>query len=144
MKPDKVPDTVQAIIAQAGGLGMRGALIYVGARDINYKCAEPDGEYRSSWMSRLGSLRGFGCVDFEVGVRFRVNGKRGRNWIMVIAYEPDDTYTVWLVEGHSARQPSTMVLACRRDVYCDTLQSVIEETYDEAIRVHNQGFIPLS
>jgi hypothetical protein len=42
-------------------------------------------------------------VDFEVGVRLRVNGRRGRNWLMVIAYEPDDTYTVWLVEGHAAR-----------------------------------------
>jgi len=144
MKPDKVPDTVQAIIAQAGGLGMRGAFIYVGAHNITYRCAEAEGEYRSSRMSRLGSFRGFGCVDFEVGVKFRVNGRRGRGWTMVIAYEPDDTYTVWLVEAHRKRQPSSMVLACRRDVYCDTLQSVIEATYDEAIRDHNQGFIPLS
>ena len=37
-----------------------------------------------------------------------------------------------------------MVLACLRDVYCDTLQGVIEAAYDEAIRTHNQGFIPLS
>lgn len=44
-------------------------------------------------MSRLGSLRGFGCVDFEVGVKLKVNGKRGKAWTMVIAYEPDDTYT---------------------------------------------------
>jgi hypothetical protein len=144
MKPERVPDTVQAIIAQAGGLGMRGAFIYVGARDITYRCAEPDGEYRSSRQSRLVSKRGRGSVDFEVGVKFRVNGRRGRNWKMVIAYEPDDTYTVWLVEGHFTRQMDSMVLACRRDVYCDTLQSVIEATYDEAIREHNQGFIPLS
>jgi len=144
MKPDKIPDTVQAIIAQAGGLGMRGAFIYVGARDITYCCAEPDGEYRSSRQSRLVSKRGRGSVDFEVGVKFRVNGRRGRNWKVVIAYEPDDTYTVWLVEGHKQREASSMVLACHRDVYCDTLQSVIEATYDAAIREHNQGFIPLS
>jgi hypothetical protein len=37
-----------------------------------------------------------------------------------------------------------MVLACHRDVYCDVLQSVIESTYDEAIRERNGGFIPLS
>ena len=37
-----------------------------------------------------------------------------------------------------------MVLACQRDVYADTLQSVIESTYDAAIRDHNDGFIPLS
>ena len=36
-----------------------------------------------------------------------------------------------------------MVLACVLDVYCDTLQSVIEETYDRAIAEHNGGFIPL-
>lgn len=144
MKTDKVPDTVQAIVAQAGGMGLKGALVYVGVRDLTYRCAEPDGEYRSSRPSRLVSKRGLGCVDFEVGVKFRVNGKPGRNWIMVIAYEPNDTYTVWLVEGHAKRQPGSMVLACHRDVYCDTLKSVIEDTYDEAIRVHNQGFIPLS
>ncbi len=144
MKSDRVPDTVQAIIAQAGGLGMRGAFIYVGARDISYRCAEPVGEYRSSCMSQLGSQRGLGCVAFEVGVKFRVNGRRGRDWKMVIAYEPNDTYTVWLIEGHKRREASSMVLACRRDVYCDNLQSVIESTYDDAIREHNQGFIPLS
>jgi hypothetical protein len=144
MKPNTVPDTVQAIIAQAGGLGMRGALIYVGARDITYRCAEPKGEYRSGRRSELVLKRGLGSVSFEVGVKFRVNGKPGRDWTMVIAYEPNDTYTVWLVEGHRHRQMDSMVLACHRDVYCDTLQSVIEQTYDEAIRDRNQGFIPLS
>jgi len=63
---------------------------------------------------------------------------------VIIAYEPDDTYTVWLVEGHRARQPDSMVLTCHRDVYCDTLQGVIEAAYDHAIREHNQGFIPLA
>jgi len=144
MKPDKVPETVQAIIAQAGGLGMRGAFVYVGAQHLTFKCAEPEGEYRSSRTSRLVSERGLGSVDFEVGVTFRVNGKPGRAWMMIIAYEPNDTYSVWLVEGHKRREASAMVLACHRDVYCDTLQSVIEATYDDAIREHNQGFIPLS
>jgi hypothetical protein len=144
MNTKQVPDTVQAIIAQAGGLGLRGAFVYVGARDITYQCAQAEGEYRSSYPSRLKSEGGVGFVEFEVGVRFRVNGRRGRNWLMIIAYEPDDTYTVWLVEGHAARQPGSMVLACQRDVYCDALQSVIESTYDEAISKHNQGFIPLS
>src|SRR5688572_11708321 len=132
MNPE-VPDTVQAIIAQAGGLGMRGALVCIGARNITYRCAESDGEYRSSHMSRLVSRRGRGCVEFEVGVKFRVNGRRARKWTIVIAYEPNDTYTVWLVEGHTRREASSMVLACHREVYCDTLQSVVESTYDDAI-----------
>ena len=80
---------------------------------------------------------------YEVGAQCRVNGKRGRAWTLVIAYEPDDTYTVWLVEGHKGRKPETMVLACHRDIHCDTLQRAIEQTYDRAITEHNSGFIPL-
>jgi hypothetical protein len=145
MKTKNVPpDTIQAIVAQASGMGLRGAFVYVGAHDITYKCPEAVGECRSSHPSHLGSKRGLGCVRFEVGLRCRVNGKRGRNWLLAIAYEPNDTYTVWLVEGHAARKPETMVLACQRDVYCDTLKAVIEATYDQALRDHNQGFIPLS
>jgi hypothetical protein len=41
------------------------------------------------------------------------------------------------------RKPGSMVLACHRDVYCDMLRQIIEQTYDQAIRDHNQGFIPL-
>ena len=94
-------------------------------------------------MSKLVSEGGLGNVDFEVGLRFKVNGKPGNNWVMIIAYEPDDTYSVWLIEGHAGRKPGSMVLACHRDVYCDMLRQVIEQTYDQAIRDHNQGFIPL-
>ncbi len=144
MKTESLPETVQAILAQAGGLGLRGAFVYTGAQQFTYRCAEPHGEYRSSRPSRLVSERGAGFVDYEVGLQCRVNGKRGRAWALIVAYEPDDTYTVWLVEGHKERQPGSMVLACQRDVYCDTLQGVIEHAYDQAIRDHNQGFIPLS
>ncbi|MCL4180470.1 MAG: hypothetical protein KJ072_22335, partial [Verrucomicrobia bacterium] len=131
-------------IAQAGGLGLAGAFTYVGANQFTYRCAEAEGEYRSSRPSRLVSEPGLGFVDYEVGLQARVNGKRGRAWTLIIAYEPDDTYTVWLVEAWRGRKADSMVLACHRDVYCDTLQSVIESTYDEAIREHNGGWIPLS
>ncbi len=143
MKTESLPETVQAIIAQAGGLGLRGAFTYIGAQDFTYRCGEALGECRSSRPSRLVSESGVGFVDYEVGLQCRVNGKRGRTWTLIIAYEPTDVYTVWLVEGHRDRKPSEMVLACLRDVYCDMLQSVIEATYDQAIRDHNQGFIPL-
>ena len=143
MKLDSLPETVQAIIAQAGGLGLRGAFAYVGAQHFSYRCAEALGEYRSSRPSRLVSEGGQAFVDYEVGLQCRVNGKTGHLWTLIIAYEPTDVYTVWLVEGHRDRKPSEMVLACHRDVYCDTLQAVIEAVYDRAIQEHNQGFIPL-
>lgn len=72
-----------------------------------------------------------------------MNGKPGRKSIVVIAYEPDDLYSVWLVEGHAGRKADSMVRACVREVYCDTLQTVIELTYDRAIAEHNEGFIPV-
>ncbi|MBE7504440.1 MAG: hypothetical protein HS113_29940 [Verrucomicrobiales bacterium] len=144
MQLASLPETVQTIIAQAGGLGLQGAFTYIGARAFSYRCAEMVGEYRSSRPSRLKSEGGESFIDYEVGLECRVNGKPGRRWTLIIAYEPDDTYTVWLVEGHRGRQPGSMVLACERDVYCDTLKSVIEAVYDRAISDHNGGFIPLS
>ena len=145
MQLASLPETVQTIIAQAGGLGLHGAFTYIGASAFSHRCAEMVGEYRSSRPSRLKSEGGESFIDYEVGLECRVNGKPGRRWTLVIAYEPDDTYTVWLIEGRRRRQlSSSIVLACDRDVYCDTLQSVIEAVYDRAIREHNSGFIPLS
>ena len=140
----KIPDTIQTIIAQCGGRGLAGAFAYIGAHDLRYRCPEPDGEYRGGAPSKLTVENGQGFVEYEVGLSCRVNGKPGHRWMLIITYEPDDTYAVWLVEGHRGRQPDTMVLACERDVYCDTLQNVIEVAYDQAIRNHNSGFIPLS
>ena len=143
MDPASIPETIRTIIAQAGGLGLRGAFTYIGASRLRYRCVQPTGEYRSAYTSRLTSENGPPRVDFDVGLQFLVNGKPGRKWSVVIAYEPDDLYTVWLVEGHTGRKADSMVLACVRGVYCDMLQSVIEETYDRAIKEHNQGFINL-
>ncbi|MCB9911402.1 MAG: hypothetical protein H6827_00250 [Planctomycetes bacterium] len=144
MKANELPDTIQAIIEQAGGFRLNGAFAYIGGNGFTYRCAEPHGEYRSSRPSKLTTEAGVGFVDYEVGLQCRVNGKRGHRWTLIVAYEPTDVYTVWLVEGHQGRKPSTMVLACVRDVYCDVLQAVIEGVYDHAIAEHNQGFIPLS
>lgn len=143
MDPASIPETIRTIIAQAGGLGLRGAFTYIGASRLRFRCAEPTGEYRSDYPSRLTSEGGAPRVDFDVGLEARVNGKPGRAWTLIIAYEPDDTYSVWLVEGHAHRKPSEMVLASIRDVYCEMLQSVIEQAYDRAIKEHNEGFIPL-
>jgi hypothetical protein len=144
MKCKTLPETIQAIIAQAGGLGLHGAFVYIGATHFIYRCAEMHGEFRSSRPSRLVTSEGLGFIEYEVGLQCRVNWKRGKAWTLIIAYEPDDTYTVWLVEGHQQRQPESMVLACQEDVYCDTLQTVIEAIYDQAIWKHNGEVIPLS
>jgi hypothetical protein len=144
MNSKTLPDTIQAIIAQAGGPSLHGAFVYIGAHDYTYRCAEMHGEFRSGQRSRLVKRDGVTVIDYEVGLQCRVNGKRGKDWTLIIAYEPDDTYTVRLVEAHKDRRPDSMVLACQEDVYCDTLQSVIESIYDRAIMEHNDGFIPLS
>ena len=91
MKLDSLPDTVRTIIAQAGGLGLRGAFVYIGASGFTYRCNEPVGEYRSSRTSQLVSESRIGFVDYEVGLRCRVNGKRGWAWTLIVAYEPEDT-----------------------------------------------------
>lgn len=137
----KIPDTIQTIIDQCGGRGLNGAFVYVGASEFCYRCAQPDGEYRSGFPSKTEA--GQPGVSFDVGLRFRVNGRRGQAWTTIIAYEPDDTYTVWLVRlvGRARRFE---VLACHRDVYCDELKGVVERTYDDAIQRLNRGFIPLS
>jgi hypothetical protein len=143
MQPASLPETIQTIIAQTGGFSFRGAFAYVGAHRFRYRCAQAEGEYRSSQLSRLISEDGPPRVEFEVGLEARVNGKPGRAWTLIIAYEPDDLYTVWLVEGHTDRKSGSMVLACHREVFCDTLKGVIEDAYDRAISEHNGGFIPL-
>lgn len=143
MEPRTLPETIQTIIEQAGGFGLAGAFAYVGAQRFVYRCPCPTGECRPDHPSKLTTGDPKPFVQFEVGITCRVNGKRGRNWTLIIAYEPNDTYTVWLVEGHERRTADTMVLACKRDVYCDTLRSTIECAYDTAIQDHNRGFIPL-
>ena len=144
MNLQSLPDTIQVIFATAGGLGLRGAFVYVGAYQFRYRCAEPSGEYRSGFESHLITKNEMADVDFDVGLQFRVNGKPRKVWTLLIAYEPNDTYTVWLYEAHAGRTTDSMVLACHREVYNDMLKEVIEQTYDQAIQTHNAGFIPLS
>jgi len=144
MNLQSLPDTIQVIFATAGGLGLRGAFVYVGAHQFRYRCAESSGEYRSGFESHLTTKNAMADVEFDVGLQFRVNGKPRKVWTLLIAYEPNDTYTVWLYEAHAGRTADSMVLACHREVYNDMLKEVIEQTYDQAIQTHNAGFIPLS
>ena len=137
------PYTIRTIIQQMGGLGVNGAPAYVGAHQFSYKCPPSESEYRSSYPSRATPE---GQLDYDVGLTFLVNGKRGQHWTMLVAYEPDDTYSVWLwrraTAVEQARGRLGVVLSRKDEVYCDTLKETIERMYDEAIRQHCGGFIP--
>ena len=143
MKVDTLPETIATILLQIGGFGIHGAFAYIGAEPIRYRCPRLQGECRPDEPSRLVTQGSVPSVEYGVGIEARVNGRRGRAWTLIIAYEPDDTYTVWLVEGHDRRTADTMILACHRDVYCDQLKEVVEQSYDRAIHDHNGGFIHL-
>lgn len=137
------PYTIATIIRHLGGSGLRGALVYTGARSLAYKCPQAEGECRPDRRARVISdpttpdiTYGITYVDYQVGLCFRVNGKRGQAWHIIITYEPNDTYSVFLWSKKG-------VLAARREVYCEDLKSVVESTYDDAIRKFNDGFIPL-
>lgn len=138
-----IPYTIRTIIEQMGGQGIRGAFAYVGGHNLLYKCPQVESEYRSSYRSHE---RLDGGVDYDVGLMFKVNGKRGQMWHMIVAYEGDDTYTVWLVRIATPKQRAegkhAIVLAHHEDVYWEDLQGIVEQTYDRAIKEHNQGFIP--
>src|SRR5262245_4278417 len=142
----QTPYTIRTIIDQLGGLGLRGAFAYVGVRkhSITYTCPPSETEHRASYRSRATPE---GLLDYEVGLTFPVNGGRRQNWTMLVAYEPNDTYTAWrwrsAKASEKARGIAVVVLDQREDVYCDELQSTVESMYDEAIRKHSQGFIPL-
>lgn len=143
----KIPFTIQQIIEQAGGFGLSGALVYCGTRKWSFKhpATNLDTSCYPEKQSRLSSEgRPLPEVDYTVGLSAHVNGKRGKDWTLIVAYEPDDTYTVWLVEGHSRRTADSTVISHRRDVHAEDLQGVIEYLYDGAIKTANGGFIPIS
>lgn len=127
------PYSIQHIMEQLRH-GMVGALDYVGGHELFFT-HPPDGrdhECRSSSHSHIDKN---GSPKYEVGLSFRVNGKAGEHWRMTIAYEPDDTYTVWLVRNLERRQSTlSEVLASMEQVSSDDLQHVVESIYDEAVK----------
>ena len=77
-----------------------------------------------------------GRVHFTVGLEFPVNGKPGEDWRMCVAYEGDDTYSVWIWGNEGEIDHAA-------GVYNSDLHRVVVDLYDEAIRTRNGGFIPL-
>ena len=141
-----VPYQIETMLAQMGK-GLSGARVYVGASQITYSCKEEGGESK---------VLPNGLIDAPISVCFKVNGKRGASWKMIVSLEPSDTYTVRLwkpirqtalaaAKAMEAGKPEKYgeVLDESSDVYCDVLQEVIERMYDRAIKKHNDGFIPM-
>ena len=117
--------------------GMVGALNYVGGHELyfNHPANGRDHECRSSFRSHIADN---GRLNYEVGLSFRVRGKPGEQWQMTIAYEPNDTYTVWLLRSAGRRQSragaTSEVLASMEQVIGDDLQHAVESIYDEAVK----------
>lgn len=122
--------------------GMVGALDYVGGHELffNHPPNGRDHECRSTFRSHVCERGG---LKYEVGLSFRVNGKTGEDWRMTVAYEPDDTYTVWLLRDAARRQrPAPEVLASMDRVNSDDLQHAVESMYDKAIKAFDREFVP--
>ena len=138
-----VPYQIQAIMEQLGN-GLRGARAYVGASQLTYSCKQETGGGESKVLDN-------GLVDAPVALTFKVNGKKGAGWKIIISIEPSDTYTVRLWKPVRAIAKKVAegrwngklgeVLDESSDVYCDQLQESVERMYDRAIQKHNGGFI---
>jgi hypothetical protein len=115
----------------------------VGASRISYKERE-DGCYPdASYFDNSN-----GSLFYEVGIQFNVNVKRNQTWKMIVAYEPSDTYTVYMVKCYGAATAAkkgrlSEIKATAPDVYCDQLQAIVEGVYDDIIQEVNGGWIPI-
>lgn len=124
-----LPGTIQTMIDQMGGLGLGGAVVYTGGRQLVYKC-EREGYPNASTVEG-------GFAHYEVGVVFRPNTTA--NTRILVTYEPGDTYTVRLLLVK--RDGTCKVLQEHENVYGDSLRQFVEAVYDSYIREKQGGFI---
>src|ERR1700722_7702945 len=141
------PYSIQYIMEQLRH-GMIGALAYVGGSELffNHPAGGRDGECRSTFWSHLD---GSGTLKFEVGLGFRVKSKPGDDCHRIVAYEPNDPYSVWLLSAstsHGWRHAETSgeMIACVNNINEDELQHVVESIYDTALKTRGLEGIPLS
>lgn len=124
------------------GHGMVGALDYVGGHELffNHPACGRDHQCHSSFHSYVGEN---GRLKYEVGLTFRVRARPGENWRMTVAYEPDDSYTVWLMRD-AGPQPLSMseVLTTRGEINSDDLQDAVESIYDAAVKTSERDLVP--
>jgi len=131
---------IEQMIDQLGGLGLGGSFVYVGASQIVYKSREDESKPDPSRVTDVG------LIDYQTGLQFRINGKRF--WKIIVSLEPSDTYTVRLWQGYAMPKVAKLgkfgeILYEFTEVYCDSLQDIVEHIYDTAIEEYLDGFIPL-
>jgi hypothetical protein len=143
----KTPYTIAVMMDQLGRR-LNGAFAYIGAHQITYRYplgAPRDREYRSGFKSHEEPM--IGGINYDVGLSFAVNGRRGQGWRMLVVYEPDDTYSVWLCRRAKPTEKREgkhiVVMDHHADVYGDELKHAVESMYDKAIKEHNGGWINL-
>lgn len=132
---------IEQMVEQLGGLGLGSAFVYCGATQIAQKAREDDSKPDPSIVTEEG------LIDFQTGIQFKVNGRS--TWKMIVTLEPSDTYTVRLWQGNFAGKTARSglygeILYEFTDVYCDSLQDIVEGIYDKAINEYLDGFIPLN
>lgn len=137
------PYTIATIMQQLG-TGINGALAYTGAHHMAlvHPAGDRDRECRPNNDSKVNEEAG--TVTAEVALWFRVNTRRDVR--ICVAYETDDTYTVYLWRANGAAQRLSTgkmgkVLEECRDVYGEDLQGVVEGIYDGYIRQYQEGVI---
>lgn len=111
----------QETINQLGGRGFTSALAYTG----------------TSSVIELPSRN---------AICFKVNGRRNYQTYIEVQLAPNDTYTVKVLskKGSSKSGEPTLTLNTQNEVYCDELQDVFEQMYDNHMNKVSNGFIPLS
>ena len=70
-----------------------------------------------------------GLLDYEVGVEFPVRGTKGTIWTLVVAREPDRSFSVWLLSREGGK-PSPLAMAHR--VQSENLLMACMQIYDSA------------
>ena len=129
-----LPWRIQAIIDQMGGRGMNGALLYTGATGLTFKDATPERTPTASYFDKET-----GAIHFDVGLMFKVNMRHGQTWKVVVALDPGDTYSVYLLHVAGIK---TFTLTCKLSdladsytgVYADMLQDIVETVYDNQLQ----------
>jgi len=141
-----VPYTIKTIFEQMKISFMRVGGSALGFYMQNPKYTAKELKKYSCYPEKDSTISADGRVLMDVGLYFRVNTTR--KIYMFVAYETDDTYTVYMWRPYTVKEviknnnhDQGKVLAERRGVYCDNLGEVIERLYDKYIEEHQNGFI---
>lgn len=139
-----MPYTIKTIFDQMNISYMRVGGSKLGFNMYNPKYDAVELQEASCYPEKHSSVGDGGRVQMAVGLYFRVNTTR--KIYMYVAYEPDDTYTVYLWQENPTKKflktgQLGTVLDERHCVYCDELAATIEAIYDKYINEHQQGFI---